>query len=250
MGVSKRTRQKEMKKNVIAVLIILVFAFTVFSVNSIGKFIADKIISPVANFSGVKTEKVSSDTLKTEKAELYALCTGSYETFEEAQENASGNYIFKTDDGFNVLTKIKTNKEDAEKLLEDSGGAVITLTLEKVSIKITGTQAQKDTLSACFSLMTESLKNLPDLEEKLVSGKMTQLQVLSKINTLKSDFSKGISRLDDLNSKNHTVTVIKDMLMLASNLLEEINNENLSASLSYASCAYACEYFNFLDNLE
>lgn len=250
MGVSKRTRQREMKKNAIAALIIVVFAITVFSINSIGKFIAEKVISPISSYSSEKSESVSADTVKTEKNELYALCEGSYSTFEEAQKNAEGKYIFNVDDKFNVLSSIHTKKEDVEDLLSSSENAIITLTLDGISIKITGTQEQKDKVSSAVALMSESAKLLPTLEEKLLSGKMSALQVISKINTLKADFLASFEELKSLNSENQTVTVLNDMLTLSTVLLDKIDENNLPNTLKYVACAYACEYFCFLDNLE
>jgi len=246
MGVSKRTRQREMKKNLVAVMIIALFAVIVFSVNSIGKFIAQKVISPISELSGNNTESVSTDTVKTEKTELYAKCIGSFDSLEEAEEKAEGNYIFNFDNKFNVLSSIHTAKEEAL----SSGDDLFTLSLDGISLKITGTKTQKEIVSSSVSLMAQSAMLLPEFYEKLSSGKMTSLQVLSKITTLKSELLQKLEELKTLDGSNQTVEAFKDMLTLSSSLLDKIDEKDLPETLRYVACAYACEYFCFLDNLE
>ena len=178
------------------------------------------------------------------------MCEGSYDTFEDAQENAEGKYVFNVDDKFNVIASIHTKEEDARALLTNAKNALITLTLDGVSIKITGTQAQKAAITEAVSLMAECATALPTLDEKLTSGKMTVLQAFSKITALKRSVSDSIDALASLNSTNHTVSVLNDMLILSLNLLEKIDEENLHTTLKYVACAYVCEYFCFLSELE
>ncbi len=252
MGVSRRTRQREMRKNAVAIGIILIFALTVFSVNSIGKFIAEKIIKPVADFSGIK-ESVSISNVKTEKLELFAISLSSYDTFEEAQNASNGNYIFKLDDKFNLLHSIKSDKEEAKALLSETDGAIITLNLDEVSIKITGTKAQTQLISSCFNMMTKTAKTLAECEETLEKGTLSPLQAEAKIKTVRADITARITALTELNSSNVTVSSLCDILGLFSTLLEDIpssTDENFLPKLRYASCAYVCEYFNFLSELE
>ena len=253
MGVSKRTRQKEMRKNAVAVAIVLIFALTVFSVNSIGKFIAEKVIKPVADFSGISTESFSTATIKTDKLELFAVSIASFDTFEDAQKEFSGNYIFKLDDKFNVLHSVKTSKEEAKKTLNETDGAIITLNLDEVSIKITGTKSQTNLISSCFDTVTKNAKILAECEEKLHNGELSPLQTEAKLKTARSEISAKITSLTELNSKNVTVTALTDILNLLSSLLEDIpssTDEKFLEKLRYSSCAYVCEYFNFLSELE
>ena len=253
MRVSRRTRQREMRKNAVAIGIILVFALIIFSVNSIGKFIAEKVIKPVADFSGISTESFSTATIKTDKLELFAVSIASFDTFEDAQKEFSGNYIFKLDDKFNVLHSVKTSKEEAKKTLNETDGAIITLNLDEVSIKITGTKNQTNLISSCFDTVTKNAKILAECEEKLHNGELSPLQTEAKLKTAKSEISAKITSLTELNSKNVTVTALTDILNLLSSLLEDIpssTDEDFLEKLRYSSCAYVCEYFNFLSELE
>ena len=70
MGTSQRMKKREMKKNLTALLIIAVFAVIVFSVNSIGKFIAEKVIQPVMNLKVAKDERIVTNTVKIEALEI------------------------------------------------------------------------------------------------------------------------------------------------------------------------------------
>lgn len=253
MGVSRRTRQKEMRKNLAAAAIVLIFALTVFSVNSIGKFIAERLIKPVADFSGISVESFSTSTVKTDKLELFAVSLSSFDTFEEAQKEFSGKYIFKLDNKFNILHSVKTSKEEAKKLLEETDGAIITLNLDEVSIKITGTEKQTSLISSCFDTVTNTAKILAECEEKLHNGELSPLQTEAKIRTARTEVSKKITSLTELNSKNVTVSALTDILSLFSTILEDIpasTDESYLEKLRYASCAYVCEYFNFLSELE
>lgn len=253
MGVSKRTRQKEMRKNAVAVLILIAFTLTIFSVNSIGKFIAEKIIKPVADFSGIKTENQSIADIKTDPLELYAVLSASFDNIEEAQTKSEGKYIFKIDGKFNVLHSIKTKKEDAQETASSFDGAIITLKLDGIKVKITGTKTQTDLISSCFKLLTESAKTLPITEENLQQGTISPLQAEAKISSLKTDFSQKITAIKALESSNTTVTALCDMLNLTYTLLNNMpssNSADFIDKLKYTSCACVCEYFNFLSEFE
>lgn len=259
MGVSKRTRQKEMKKNLIAVAIILAFAVTVFSINSIGRFIADKIIRPVAEFSGVKTENASTQTVKTKKLEAYLVSFNEYSSLDEAnshrteaKEQGASGYVFEMDGKFNIIHSIHTEKASAEELAENFS-SVLTLTLDELSIKITGTKKQVETVTDCFNIMTENALSLTDLTKKLEKGEITALQVSSKINAMKKELENKLESLNTLNSNNVTVKALTDMLSISKTLLSEMptsDSSEFSQKLKYVACAYTCEYFKFYGELE
>lgn len=261
MGVSKRTRQKELKKNIIAVLIIVAFAFTVFSINSIGKFIAEKIIKPVADFSGIKSESISTENLKTTKLEIYLVSALEVDSLEEAQKasdeiksQGGSGYIFEMDKKFNVLHSVKTNKDSAKEVTSSlSSGTVMTLTLDELSIKITGTKKQTDTISACFNLMTDNSKDLILYLEQLESGEITSLQASTKLNAMESKLEEDLKLLGDLNSSNITVKALTDMLSISKTLIAEMpdsDQNNFLQKFKYTACAYVCEYFKFYGELE
>ncbi len=261
MGVSKRTRQKELKKNIIAVLIIVVFAFTVFSINSIGKFIAEKIIKPVADFSGIKSESISTANLKTTKLEIYLVSALEVDSLDEAQKasdeirsQGGSGYVFEMDKKFNVLYTIKTDKDSAKEVASTlTSGAVMTLTLDELSIKITGTKKQTDTVSDCFNLMTDNSKNLILYLEQLESGELTPLQASTKLNTMNGKLEENLKLLGDLNSSNITVKALTDMLSISKTLIDEMpdsDQSNFLQKFKYTACAYVCEYFKFYGELE
>lgn len=261
MGVSKRTRQKELKKNLLAVIIIVIFAFTIFSINSIGKFVAEKIIKPVADFSGIKSETVSTATAKTKKLEIYLVSAAESDSLEEAQktsedikEQGGSGYVFEMDKKFNVLYTVKTDKDSAKAVAETlSSGTVMTLTLDELSIKITGTKKQTDTISGCFNLMTENSKNLITYLKQLESGEITPLQASAKMNDMENKLNDNLQLLNQLNSSNATVKALTDMLNISLTLLEEMPSADSTIFLQkfkYTSCAYVCEYFKFYGELE
>ncbi len=259
MGVSKRTRQKEMKKNLIAVAIILAFAVAVFSINSIGKFIADKIIRPVAEFSGIKSENVSTETVKTKKLEAYLVSFNEYASLDEAQshrteakEQGASGYVFEMDGKFSVIHSIHTEKASAEKAAKDFS-SVLTITLDELSIKITGTKRQVEAVTDCFNIMTENSLALADLSQKLEKGEITALQASTKIRSMENTLDGKLEDLSELNSSNVTVKALTDILSISKTLLSEMpasDSSDFSQKLKYVACAYTCEYFKFYGELE
>lgn len=255
MGVSKRTRQRELKKNVATVLIIAVFAVAVFSINSIGRFIADKIITPLADFSGINGEKVSTNSISTEKLEFYLINGGTYSTADEAQGfvKDKGGYVFRYDGSFNAILAVYNNKEEATAFAEEGGYSLITLTLDKLKIKVTGKSDQVKALNDSFSLLSTTAETLCALTLQVSAGEISFLQCASRLNAIEDKRAASEEALKSLNSENSTVKALLDMLSLNKALLDEApasDDETFCKRLNYITCAYVTEYFKFYSELE
>ncbi len=264
MGVSRRTRQKELKKNVYTIIIIAIFAILVFSINSIGKFIATKIIAPVANFTGIKNEKVSTDTLKTEKLTLYLLSAGEMPTLAEAEtlktfvsEKGGGGYIFSKDGTFNVIFSVFKDKESAEKkgqeIASDFAPSVITVTIEETVIKVTGKSSQLNTIHSCFALLNDIAVSLENVSNQTVTGAISTLEASKELQKLKNRILEAQDQLKELDSANTKVLAVQDMLVLSQTLLNQLPSNSDTAfkqKLNYTACAYVCEFYKFYCSLE
>ena len=124
MGMSRRAKKREMQKNIIAVIIVAVFALAVFSINSVGKFIAEKVISPVMNLG--KSENASTDRLSSDGLTFYCVSVLCCDSAKDAEENKSGvtenggsGYVFVSDGGFYVLYSCFENKDAAQKQCDE-----------------------------------------------------------------------------------------------------------------------------------
>lgn len=264
MGVSRRTRQRELKKNICAIAIIAIFAVLVFSINSIGNFIATKIIQPVVNFTGIKSEKITTDTLKTDKLTLYLVSAGEMPTQAEAEtlktmvaEKGGGGYIFSEDGVYNVIFSVFTDKESAEKkgqeLASDFAPSVITVTIEETVIKVTGNSSQMKTIHSCFTILNDVALTLEKVSNQVTSGKISNLEASKEMQKLKNSIEEAQKELEELSSSNTKVLAVSDMLVLSQTLLNQLPSSDDSAfsqKLNYTACAYACEFYKFYCSLE
>lgn len=264
MSVSRRTRQKELKKNIYTVIIIAIFAVLVFSINSVGKFIATKIIQPVANFTGIKNEKISTDTLKTKKLTLYLVSAGEMPTQAEAEtlrtfvvEKGGGGYIFNQDGTYNVIFSVFKDKESAEEkgqaLTGDFAPSVITVTIEETVIKVTGKSSQLKTIHSCFTLLNDIALTLEDISNQVLTDKSSNLEASKELQKLKNSIQEVQAQLEELSSSNTKVLAVSDMLVLSQTLLNQMptsDDSSFKQKLNYTACAYACEFYKFYCSLE
>lgn len=264
MGVSRRTRQRELKKNVITIMIIAVFAVIVFSINSIGNFIATKVIQPVVNFTGTKTDKILTDTLTTPKLTLYLLCAGEMPDMAEAEtlksftiEQGGGGYIFNRDDVYYVIHSVFKDKSQAEnkgqQLLDKFTPSVITLTLEETVIKVTGKSSQMKAVHSCFLKLNNIALTLQNLNEQVETGKISNLEALKELQKLKNQIEQSGTELKSLNSSNTKVLAVIDMLVLSETLLNQLPSNDAAdfkQKLNFVTCAYVCEFYKFYCSLE
>ncbi|MBE7092046.1 MAG: hypothetical protein E7365_02570 [Clostridiales bacterium] len=264
MGVSRRTKQKELKKNFFAIAIIAIFAIVVFSINSIGNFIATKIIQPVINLTETRNEKVVTNTLKTEKLTLYLLCAGEMPTEAEAEtlktfvcEKGGGGYVFQQDNSYYIIHSVYKDKTKAEAKGQELSGEfsplVITLNLEETVIKVTGKDTQLKTVYSCFSVLNDVALTLENTCNQINNGEISNLEAMKNLQKLKNSISDGQQNLKELNSSNTKVLAISDMLVLSQTLLNQMpasDDATFKQRLNYTACAYVCEFYKFYCSLE
>ena len=264
MGVSKRTRQREVKKNLLAFLIVIIFACVIFSINSIGNFIALKVIAPVVNLTAKKNENPLTDTVKTEKLNLYLVSAGEMPDLAEAEtlktivaEKGGGGYVFNQDGAFFVIHSVFTDKTIAEetgkKLTADFTPSVIKITIDETTIRITGKSEQLKTVHSCFTHLNQCATILEQLARDINNNKTTPLEALKEIQKLKNATLNLQNKLKEINSSNVKVLALSDMLVLAETLLNELPTSDditFKQKLNYIACAYACRLYEFYSSLE
>lgn len=264
MGVSKRTRQRELKKNLFAIFLILVFACVVFSINSIGNFIAKNVIAPVIDLTKEKNENTFSDTIKTEQLVTYLVCAGEMPDLSEAetlktmvQEKGGGGYIFNQDSEYSVIYSAFLDKESAEeegkKLSSDFAPTVIKIAIDETVIRITGKEKHLKTIHSCFSSINQCSKTLTELSLKLNNTECSPLEALKEAQKIKNTLSDLQNDLKEINSSNVKVLALSDMLALSQTILNELPLSDDSAfnqKLTYTACAYVCNLYEFYSSLE
>ena len=264
MGVSRRTRQRELKKNLLAFLIVIIFACVIFSINSIGNFIALNVIAPVVNLSAKKSETPLSDTVKTQKLVMYLVSAGEMPDLAEAEtlktlvsEKGGGGYVFQQDNEYSVIHSVFSDNSLAEemgkKLTSDFTPSVIKITIDETTIRITGKSEQLKTVHSCFTHLNQCATILEQLARDINDNKTTPLEALKEIQKLKNATLNLQNKLKEINSSNVKVLALSDMLVLAETLLNELPTSNDNAfnqKLNYTACAYACRLYDFYSSLE
>ncbi len=260
MRLSRRAKRKELRKNMIAVISVALFALAVFSINSVGKFIAEKIIDPVMNMgNSAKTGGISTDEIT-----FYAVSTEICKTASDAEsvknsvtEKGGSGYIFASDSEFFPVFSCCTDEDTAnaqrENIKETFPSASVTeIKVPKLEIKITGTEKQVGDVKEIFSCLTNSSKELLSLCDKYESGSLTKLQVCGKLNTVASDLKSAKEKLDSIDTANETVSALKDIYLCLETLLNESPESNDSLflqKLRYVTSAFVCEYVAFCSEL-
>ncbi len=264
MGVSKRTRQRELKKNFFAFFIIIVFACIVFSINSIGNFIAVNVIAPVIDLTKEKNEKAFTDTIKTEKLVMYLVCAGEMPDLAEAEtlktmvsEKGGGGYIFNQDGEYSVIHSVFLDKavaeEEGKKLSSDFAPSVIKIAIDETVINVTGKEKQLETLHSCFTAINQCSISLTELSLKLNNAQISPLEALKETQKLKNTIVDLQKDLKEINSSNVKVLALSDMLALSQTLLNELpasDDSTFNQKLTYTACAYSCKLYEFYSSLE
>ena len=263
MGTSQRMKKREMKKNLTALLIIAVFAVIVFSVNSIGKFIAEKVIQPVMNLNVAKDERIVTNTVKIEALEIYGVGAGQFQDAASAEETVKkmkdgAGYVLETADGFTVLASCYTDKEWAESVKEKLSSSfdqvsVFPLKGDELSVKITGTKAQAELIAQAFSSLRTTVKEMVDLCVEADKGDVTRLQACTQIQLCRNDTAKQLEQLKALESGNRVVTVLEEMFTCVNTALGEMpesSDDAFAQKLKHASASLVGEYINFYTSLE
>ncbi|MBR2861663.1 MAG: hypothetical protein IKB86_07495 [Clostridia bacterium] len=265
MGTSRRTKQREMKKNLLAAGIVLVFAVAVFSINSVGKFMAQRVIDPLMNIGAKQEEKVSTETVSCKKTEMFLVSAGLFEEKAEAEaaiKNVSsaggGGYCLKTDSGYHVMHSCYKDKASAEASVQRLQGtfkdaAVVTLKVDKISLKITGTSAQTETVKGCIDFLSAATETLAEVSAKVAEEELTSLKASGELQKLASRQAESERALRELESSNTFIVAMQDMMALCSTLFAELpqsSDAEFNRKLNYVSCAFACEYVKFCSDLE
>lgn len=265
MRTSQRMRKKEMKKNLTAVLIIAVFAAIVFSVNSIGKFIAENVIQPVMSLGTAKEDRIITNTVTIEALEIYGVGAGHFadtaaagETVKKLKEGGGAGYVLETSEGFTVLASCYTDKEWAESVKEKLSAtfaetSVIALKGDELSIKITGTKAQAELIAQAFSSLRTTVNDMVDLCVAFDKGDVTRLQACTQIQLRRTDTTQQLEQLRALSSGNRVITVLEEMFTCVDTALSEMPesaDDAFAQKLKYAASSLAGEYLNFYTSLE
>lgn len=262
MGMSRRAKRREMQKNIIAVVTVAAFALAVFSINSIGKFIAQKIISPVMNMG--KSENASTDRLSADGLTFYCVSALCCNTAKDAEENKAGiienggsGYVFVSDGGFYVLYSCFESKDAAQKQCGEikekyPEAAVTEIKVPALEIKVTGNNTQVGAVKDVFASLSGAAKTMLSVAGEFENGTLTKLQACGKIGKISADVQAAKTKLDGIESRNSTVIALKDACMCFETLLKESpesSDGSFLQKLRYVSSTFVCEYVVFCTEL-
>ncbi len=265
MGVSRRTKERELKKNLIAVAIVLVFALIVFSFNSIGKFIAENLIVPLVAIGTTDSSATVTEKISLKKVEAFILGTHFYATQEECADAVSlvkkqggAGYLLAYEQGYYVVHSCYADNESAKKQLNElvkafDGTQILSLYVDELSIKVTGTKAQTEVIKEGFEFLSEAVSRIADISLSSQEKSYTPLEACTKLQGLKSELESNQKALENFKSGNSTVNALKDMYSCTKTLFNELpqsSDEAFLQKLNYAATAYACEYIKFCSELE
>ncbi len=248
-----------MKKNVAAVAVIAVFAVLVFSINSIGRFIAEKVISPVTELSASRDENISTDKISGNAWEVYGIAVpvqnegDAAATAESIKTNDGGGYVFSSDGDMYVIFSCLCDKGEAQSMASDTDGAILlTFRLDALSLKVTGSASKINAVRNAFAVLQETAKNTVSLTEDVQNKKITYLKCCTALKSYGDKLETCRDELESLNSNNTVVKALKDMYSCALTLWSEMPKSSDGAflkKLRYASSALVCEYMNFCSDL-
>ncbi len=249
-----RERKRDAKKNLLAVIVVVAFGLIVFSINSVGKFIAEKVICPVVNLTGTKSE-TATDKISAEPLEFYIVSLGSFDTEAEAtaKVNETGNssgYVLKHEGKYVAVSDCFTDKVQAEKNRGDL--SLLSVKTASLSLKVTGTEEQIKLINKVFSSLNGTAKSLLQINEAYQNGESSKLQTLSKLQKYKDTVNDIYSDAESLKSENSTVKAICEMCACGKTVLSELpksNDEDFAKKVKYISAAFSCEYLIFCNEL-
>ncbi len=252
-------KSREMKKNIAALAIVAVFALLVFSINSIGKFIAEKVISPVVKLGtsddgSVSTQKVSGSAWEVYGVALPASSQSEAATLADSvKSNNGGGYIFSSDDGVFVIFACLGDKSKAQSMASGMNGAsMLTFRLDALSLKVTGSETKISSVKNAFALLQKAVQNTVKLTDGVQDGEKTYLQCCTGLQALRKELESCYNDIEALNSDNPVVKALKDMYSCALTLWDEMPKSSDSTFLKkmrYTSSAFVCEYMNFCSDL-
>lgn len=240
---SKRIKAREAKKNIATALIIVAFAAVVFSVNSIGKFIAQKLILPIANTGSAKAQTVSFSLNETQ---IFAV--GEEASKKDAVISLGGaGFEFNE----NVLFSCYSQKEQADAAAQKHSLLVLPLSADKLSVKLTGTSEQILPIKDGINLLQTTLLDTLNTSALLELSDVTRTQAKANAELNLKNLNDTLNKIAD--SENSTIKELKLSLqcyITAFSSLENTQSESFLTSYKTLCCTLACEYLSFASAID
>ena len=240
---SRRFKAREAKKNAVAILIVIAFAAVVFSVNSIGKFIAQKLISPLAQAGSSKTQTVS---FNIEETTVYALGLSQDKKEDVLAQGGAGAELNE-----NVLFSCYENKQVAEQIAQKHSLLVIPLYADKLSVRLTGAQEQTDAIKNGMNLLRSCLLDTLKTSAELELADVTRTQAKAKAEINLKNLQEALNNIPS--SENETVKQLKLTLqcyVTALSSLEDTQSDGFLKSFKVLSCTLCREYLSFASAID
>ena len=240
---SRRVKIREARKNAAAILIVIAFAAVVFSVNSIGRFIAQKLISPLAQGGSAQTKTVSFDI---EETTVYAI--GLSVDSSEQVLDAGGAALNVNESSLYACYSEKTKAEQAA---ERYSFLVIPLYADKLSVRLTGNEDQILPIKNAMNLLRSTLLDTLLVCSELDSADVTRTQAKAKAEINLKNLQEALGALPA--SENEIVNQLKltlECYVLAYNSLGETQSDNFLTSFKVLSCTLTREYLSFASAID
>lgn len=258
MDRQRKTRRTEMKKNIAVVVVIVVFGVFVFSVNAVGKFMAEKVVAPVLNFVIVHptqtpepgttpdTTKVSQ-TIKVPAFQLFAIQMGAYSDSKNAetqkaslQAAGGGGYIVKAD-YYRVLASGYLTEEEAQQVQEQLKAqgqtcSVYTLQCDELAFKITATKEQIEIIDDAFQTYPQLCTELIEACLAFDRSEKTETELKTEMKGILDDIKAQKKALEDMggSGENKPLAALTDIYARAETSLEEICGQDANSSLAFS----------------
>lgn len=195
-----------------------------------------------------------SDDITFSKYQTYAVCTSSYQTKIQAQENSNNiqmqggaGYIWENENEYVLIASVYENEPDAKKVLENildnkPQAKIETITTPHISISSNLTTQEKETFIKTIEVFKTVYKKLYDISVSLDTSVIKEINARLQINELASDVNTIISNFDTVfpnqSSGNFLATknAIDTLNVNMQNLIED-NYNPYTAKIKYTYTA-------------
>ena len=189
------------------------------------------------------------DRVKISAKTYYALNMGTYANLDDAKSTANvviqaggGGYIWKTGQNYVVLGSIYLNEKDCNKVVENIAeqykASVYKIKLPKCNFVVEDiTRNERKTIQKSVEYCNEIFESLYEISIDYDTGKISNIAVGAKVNSLKSQVSSKKSEIYNLytkynvaclNSIHSTYLAIEDVMdLLINQMLTVENNQHL-----------------------
>ncbi len=240
---SRRFKAREAKKNAVAILIVVAFAAVIFSVNSIGRFIAQNLISPLASAGNTKTKTVS---FNIEETTVYALGLA----IEKKEDVISlGGAAIELNE--NVLFSCYAEKQAADQIAQKHSLTVIPLYADKLSVRLTGSSEQTDSIKNGMNLLRSCLLEVLETSAALELADVTRTQAKAKAEISIKNLQEALNSIPK--SENETVKQLKlslECYVTAFSMLDDTQSDGFLTSFKVLSCELVREYLSFASAID